>query len=111
MDGAVAGRAAVEELGRIAGEGRLGVDHGRQRLVVDLHQAGRVGGPVGVGGDHRGDRFPHEADAVGGEERPAHRRVELRVGQRFGPQAVEIGGDHDVHHAGCGARRADLDVA
>ena len=49
------------------------VDHGRQRVVVDLHQVGGVLALVGLLGEDGGDRLADEPHLVGGQERPDHR--------------------------------------
>ena len=45
------------------------VDVTVEDVVVDDHRIGGVGGRGGVVGDDGGDRFAHEANAVGGEQR------------------------------------------
>ena len=61
---------------RPPGQRSLGVDHDRQRLVVDGDGVGRVARHVAVAGHDDGDRIADEADHVGGD------RAMLRGGKR-----------------------------
>ena len=51
--------APLERLGRIR--------HRRQRLVIDLHELGRIARDVGRLRDHHGDRVAHVAGAIDGQ--------------------------------------------
>ena len=75
------------DLRRLAGHRQLGIDHRRQRLVVDDDGVGGVARQVTVGGNHHRHRLAHIADRVdrhrrmiGRRERRAdrHRADELR---------------------------------
>ena len=55
---------SLEQERRAVGEGRLGVDDHRQRVVVDDHLLGRVDRLRTGLGDDRGDDVADEADPV-----------------------------------------------
>jgi hypothetical protein len=87
-------------------ERALGIHHGGQRLVVDLHQLGRVLGEVAIARDDDRDRFAHEPRLVGGGavvmDGPGHAdRERLRA-------LRDIGARHDAHDAGRLERRRDV---
>ncbi len=63
---------------RRAGEGRLWVDHDRQRLVLDQNLLGRVDDRVAVLAEHDGDRIPHVLDGLP-RERPVLGVVDLHA--------------------------------
>ena len=65
-----------------------GLDHGRQRLVVDHDEVGGVGTDGPVLGDHRHDRLADVAHGVDGHERPAHG---LREGRDHVGREAELG--------------------
>ncbi len=89
---------------------------GRQRLVVDEDQLGRVLGDVAALGDDDGDRLADVAHLVLGQ-RHLRARVEDQVldgrrrdQQRAGlPVVAQVGGSVDGHHAG--HVRAPCDVS
>ena len=60
----IALRAVVPDLRRAVFGGVLEIDHGRQRLVVDLHQLGRVARLRERLGDDEGDAVADEARLV-----------------------------------------------
>ena len=72
--------AGVGEEQHVARERLRGVDHRRQRLVVDDDELGGVDA-LGAGlGEDDGDDVPDEADDVAGEERSSHPLVETGNG-------------------------------
>ncbi|CAB5013524.1 unannotated protein [freshwater metagenome] len=80
----------------------LGVDHRRERFVVDVDQLGCVDRRGVALGDYRHERFAHVPHRVTRQERPHHRGVHRR--RRGKRREIEIlGGDH-VEHARCGRR-------
>ena len=102
----------VADQRRVLIERLAGVDHGRQRVVVDLDQLQRVAGRVLVGRDHARDLLVLEAHLVAGQDG-------LRVvGDRRHPREAErlqvLGRDHrgDVRgrERGAGVDRVDLRV-
>ena len=90
-------RVLVLEQQRVPREGLLEVDHRVQRLVVDDDGFGRVGGEVGIGGDHGGHDVAHEAHLAPGQRRAlvlrSPREADV-VGQ------VQVVGRVDGQHAG-----------
>ena len=58
------------------------VGHDRQRVVVDEHQLGGVDRGRLCLGDDGDDRLADEPHTIGGEERPGHRRRQVRVAWR-----------------------------
>lgn len=97
----------LELQGCTVGERVLGVDHGGQRLVVDVHQLSRVDrlGP-GLRHDH-GDRLTDEAHAVGGQRHPGAVGVDGHEGDDR-PQ-VEVRRGEDRQHPRGGASRLDVE--
>ena len=60
----------------VVGHGLLEVDHGVERVVVDLDQLGGIdGGRFGLGDDH-GDRLTDESNLVDRQRRPGAGSVE-----------------------------------
>ncbi len=56
------------DLGGLLAHGRFGVDHGRPWLVFDRDRLGRIGGPVAIGGQDRGDGLADVADLAARED-------------------------------------------
>ena len=81
------------------------VDVDVERVVVDDHGLGGVGGLLAGLGDDGGDRLADVADAVAGEQRPGDGRVERR---RDRLQA-EVGRREDADHAGHRRRLGRVD--
>ena len=75
----------------------LGVDHDRQRLVVDDDELGGVLALVALLGHDDGDRLADEADDVVGEERAGHRGREHEEVERHRRGEVEVGGGEHAH--------------
>ena len=83
--GQVVGERLVDH-DRLAGHRQLGIDHHRQRIVVDDDRVGRVTGDIAIGGHHHRHRLAgvtHDVDGHGavigrGEGRAdRHRREQL----------------------------------
>ena len=72
-------RLGVEAVAEVAG-GRRRVQHRVQRVYLDDHLVGRVLGPVGVLGEHRGHRLAHVADPAAGQDGLAVRQHLLEAG-------------------------------
>ena len=103
------GRPALGMEHGIAGRGDrgFGVDHGRQRLVLDLDQLERVLGDVAaLGGDDR-DRLADVAHAVQRDAALLDRRVG-EAGQGSGDLG-DVGAGHDQGHARQRLGPADID--
>ena len=106
----VAGRLLVQ-LRRIGLAGVLGVDHDRQRVVVDDDAVGGVTGQGGRIGDHDCNQLADHPHLAVGQDRPlgllgVAERVRGAGNACFEPQRV-VG--EDVDHAGhrCGRRGVD----
>ena len=80
-------------------EGMRHVDEHRQRLVVDLHGGGRVGGGLAGLGHHDGNRIADELDLVCTQARP----------RRLGLEAQVCRGEH-AHDTGDRERRRRVDA-
>ena len=110
VDGEIAG-SFRPDLRRARSERRPGVDHGRQRLVLDRDQFGGVlGGGSGLGDDHR-DRLADMHHPLGGERRAGAAvisRLAAAAGERRvaaeAPDAVHVRGSE--HAETPGASRA-----
>ena len=99
-------------------ERRLGVNHRRQRLVVDLDQVEGVLGEITVGGDDDGHRLADIADLADSDGPTFDRRLDPDhqagggcrhvVGGQYGGHARRLarGVGADCHDAGMGMRRA-----
>ncbi len=107
---------AHHDVGAVLGEqddfvrgGGFGVDHARQRLVVDDNEVGGVGAHRAVLGDDRHDGLADVAHRPDGDDRAAHRLGVGRIGVRDGSQLGEVVGGEDAEHARCrlGGRRVD----
>ena len=110
LRGDVAGHIAVHQM--LGARGHLGRDHDRQRLVLDLHELGRVFGQVPVFRDHECDRLARVAHDLRCEA--ALRAAVRQVGMRDQEREVhipkrEIGGRVDGDHAGHRARGGGID--
>ncbi len=88
-------------------ERRDRVDHGRQRLVLDVDQVERVFRQIAVGGRHDGDGFAHIAHPVE-RDRPAFDR-RLHPDHEARRELGNVGAADDGDHAwgGSGAREID----
>ncbi len=96
--------SAVHRRGASAHRG-LGIDHGRQRLVLDADGLAGIGRSIRVGGQDGGDRLTHVAHLALRECPLRAGRVETHVGvrglrarrrQRI-RQLREVGGEKDRH--------------
>ena len=81
----------VQQRRRFGARG-LRVDYGRERLIVDAHEFGRVLGEVAGVGDHERDRLADIAYALDRERPLMHRRLE-RDQERVGQLADILAGD------------------
>ena len=102
MEGEIA-RRLVPERRRAVRKSRHAVDDGRQRLVVDLDQLGRLARRLDAVGDDEGHRIADMAHAAIGQRRP--RRHDQRLHRRQAGQGTEsvgreIGRGGDEMHAG-----------
>ena len=91
---------------------RSEVDHGGQRLPVDLDQAGGVLGDVAVVGHDHGDRLADVAHLVHAPAAAgcAVGQARMRDDQRRGlVELAQVGGGQDQVHAGQRARAGDVD--
>ena len=107
-------RPVVVDLRGRRGERALGIEHRRQRLIVDDNGFGGVLGQIGIGGHDRGDRRAMELDLVDGEW-PERRVPRRHVGDEHGlrkrqHRSLEVGGRHHPHHAGHRQRGRGIDV-
>ena len=88
------------------------VDHGVERLVVDLDQLGRLARGLGAVGHDEGHRIADMAHAAIGQRRPRrhdhrlHRRQARHVAQ---PLGRKVGMGVDGTHAGERRRRRNVD--
>ena len=101
--------ASAKQLG-VAVAGRLGIDDGGQRVVVDEDGLGRVGALLSALGDDGDDRLADEPHHVAGQQRAGHRLVH---GGRRRRQVVQVdvrGGD-DGEDAGQRQGLARVDLA
>src|SRR5215207_1065623 len=100
-----------EEDGRIVGQRGLGIDDGRQRVVVDDHQLGGVDGLRPRRGDHNRQHVADEADDVVGEGRACQgRRNHGEPLHRFEAEVVGRVHRHDPGHLLRVARVDRLDL-
>ena len=88
---------------------RLGVDHGRQWLVVDADGRSSVGRGVRVRSHHRGDRLADVADLTARERRLGARGVQahVRIGRVRvvrGQRLLELGKVAGDEHGDAGER-------
>ncbi len=88
--------AALAHLRRAGGERRPGVDHGIERLVVDVDQLERVAGGVVVVGHHERHLLALEAHLVGGQHGLGVGRQRGHPGQ---PARLEVGARENGVHA------------
>ncbi len=89
--------------GRVGREGRLGVEDGRQRLVLDLHERQRLLGHVGVLGGDGDDALADVAHTVASEQRHV---AQADADER----ARQVGAGEDGMDAGHAARGAHVEV-
>lgn len=78
--------------------GRFGIDHGRERLIVDDDQLGGVDGRRPALGRHHGHHVTDEADPLPGQRRTGEGRIHHH--QPGGDGNVEVGGDEHTGHPG-----------
>ena len=102
VEGEIA-RRLLPDRGGAVGERRHAVDHGRQRLVIDLDQLGRRARDLLAVGDDEGHRVADMAHAALSEGRPGRHDQRLyrrHAGQRTEAVGSQIGGRVDAVHAG-----------
>ncbi len=102
VEGEIA-RRLLPDRGGARGERRHAVDHGRQRLIVDLDKLGRRAGDLLAVGHDEGHRVADMAHAALGEGRPRRHDQRLHrrhAGQRTEAIGREIGRGIDAVHAG-----------
>jgi hypothetical protein len=99
-----------EQHGGIGLAGLSRVDDDRQRLVIRVHQFGRVLTLVGLLGDHHRDRLANEPDHVAGQQRLAHLAVD-HLRHRRGEQREigQVGAGVCGDHAGGGPGGGQVD--
>ena len=91
--------------GAASAHGGLGIDHGRERLVLDAHRLAGIGRSIRVGSENGSDRFTDVANLAVGKGSLRAGRVKphigirgLRARRRQGiGQLGEIGGEKDRH--------------
>ncbi len=104
--------SGLVEQDRLVGQRGVEVDHRRQRVVVHVDEFDRVLALIELLGHDDGDRVADKAHDLGGEQWPAHIRVEQERHDRLddrhlGEGRTGVGGD-DAGRFQC---RADVDPA
>ena len=103
-------RARLREQQHLVTQGVLHPHDGRQRLVVDLDQVGRVGHRLGRLPDDGHDGLAHEPHPVRGQDLADHRLIEGRAEDGQGAE-LDVGRGQHVHHAGDGPGLGHVDAA
>jgi hypothetical protein len=110
MKGHVA-RRLIPQRGRVLGECRASIDDGRQRIVVDLDQLGRVARDLGVVGHDEGHRIADMTHTIPCQCKA--RRHDQRLDRRHAghrPQPLEIGRNKNAMDAGQRLGRRQVDA-
>ena len=105
-DGEVVGIAVVDQR-RLAREGELRIDHGRQLFHLDIDRVDRVPRDVAVVGDDDRQRLTHVAHLVTGERQEVRRGIGGEDGHRR--EFAQVAGGEHCLHAGQGGRLGGID--
>jgi hypothetical protein len=111
VESEIAGRH-VPDRGRAGGERRRTVDDGRQRLVLDLDQLGRLVRDLRAVGDDEGHRIADMAHTAQGQRRARRHDQRLHrchAGQRTKSVGREIGRGINAAHPGKRRGRQNVD--